>query len=90
VCVVVRVDGLRILLAGDTLYGGFSPDIGSDADAWRASLERLGRRRFDALTFGHGIDRLLGDPAGRIAEARLRFGSYYDPWFCPPRYRFSY
>ena len=90
VCVVAHVDGRRILLAGDTLYGGFSADVGSDADAWRASLERLAGVDLDALTFGHGISRLLADPAGRIAEARLRFGSYYDPWFRPPRYDFTY
>ncbi len=90
VCVAVTVDRRRILIAGDTLYGGFSPEIGSDAGAWRASLERLEAERFDFLTFGHGVGRLLADTAARIAEARLRFGSYYDPWFRPPRYRFIY
>jgi hydroxyacylglutathione hydrolase len=90
VCVVVQVDGRRVLLAGDTLYGGFSPDIGSDAVAWAESLERLARLNVDGLTFGHGVTRVLDDPAGRIAEARVRFGSYYDPWFRPPRYTFVY
>jgi hydroxyacylglutathione hydrolase len=90
VCVVVGVDGQRVLLAGDTLYGGFSPDIGSDVLSWRASLERLSKLELDSLSFGHGVTRLLDDPAGRIAEARLRFGSYFDPWFRPPRYQFAY
>ncbi len=90
VCVVVAVDGRRILLAGDTLFGGFSPEIGSDADAWRASLERLAGLDVDALSFGHCVTRLLDDPSGRIAEARLRFASYFDPWFKPPRHTFRY
>lgn len=70
--------------------GGCSADIGSDADGWRASLARLADLELDALSFGHGLSRLLSDPAGRIAEARIRFGSYYDPWFRPPRYDFTY
>jgi hydroxyacylglutathione hydrolase len=90
VCAVLTVDGRRILLAGDTLYGGFSAEIGSDAEAWRVSLERLSDLDLDALSFGHGVSRLLGDPAGRIAEACLRFGSYYDPWFRAPRHTFRY
>jgi glyoxylase-like metal-dependent hydrolase (beta-lactamase superfamily II) len=89
-CVVVEVDGRRVLLAGDTLYGGFAAEVGSDVDAWRASLERLAGLDVDALSFGHCISRLLEDPAGRIAEARLRFASYFDPWFKPPRHTFRY
>ncbi|MEW6471800.1 MAG: MBL fold metallo-hydrolase [Actinomycetota bacterium] len=92
VCVIVAVDGRRVLLAGDTLYGGFSVDIGSDAEAWRRSLERLADPdlALDALSFGHCVSRLLDDPAGRIAEARLRFGAYFDPWFKAPRHTFRY
>jgi glyoxylase-like metal-dependent hydrolase (beta-lactamase superfamily II) len=91
-CVVAAVDGRRVLLAGDTLFGGFSADIGSDADAWHQSLARLAEIALDldALSFGHGVRRLLEDPAGRIAEARLRFASYFDPWFKPPRHTFRY
>jgi glyoxylase-like metal-dependent hydrolase (beta-lactamase superfamily II) len=89
-CVVVTVDGRRVLLAADTLFGGFSPEIGSDAAAWRSSLDRLAGLDLDALSFGHGVSRLLDNPAGRIAEARLRFASYFDPWFKPPRHTFRY
>jgi glyoxylase-like metal-dependent hydrolase (beta-lactamase superfamily II) len=85
--VVVTVDGRRVLLAADTLFGGFSADIGSDAAAWRSSPAGLD---LHALSFGHGVSRLLDDPAGRIAEARLRFASYFDPWFMPPRHTFRY
>jgi hydroxyacylglutathione hydrolase len=92
VCVVAAVDGRRVLLAGDTLFGGFSADIGSDSAAWHASLTRLADAalHLDSLSFGHGVRRLLEDPAGRIAEARLRFASYFDPWFKPPRHTFRY
>jgi hydroxyacylglutathione hydrolase len=90
VSVVADVAGLSVLLAGDTLWGGFSADIGSDVAAWRASLRRLEALPVDALSFGHGDAVLLGDPAGRIAEARARFGSYFDPWFRPPRLTLRY
>jgi glyoxylase-like metal-dependent hydrolase (beta-lactamase superfamily II) len=87
---VAHVGDLRVLLAGDTLWGGFSAAIGSDEEAWRHSLERLAALELDALSFGHGISRLLDDPAGRIAEARQRFASYFDPWFKPPKQLFRY
>jgi len=90
VCVVARVGGRSVLLAGDTLWGGFSAAVGSDADAWLVSLERLEALPVDALTFGHGVDVLLDDPAGRIAEARARFGTYFDPWFRAPRLTLRY
>ncbi len=90
VSVVARVGGRSVLLAGDTLWGGFSAAVGSDAGAWVASLERLEGLRVDALSFGHGVDVLLDDPAGRIAEARARFGTYFDPWFRAPRLRLRY
>ena len=90
ISVVVEVDGQRILLAGDTLWGGFSAAIGSDEVAWASSLDRLAGLRLDALSFGHGITTLLGDPAGRLAEARQRFGSYFDPWFRPPKLELRY
>jgi glyoxylase-like metal-dependent hydrolase (beta-lactamase superfamily II) len=90
VSVVARVGGLSVLLAGDTLWGGFSAAIGSDAEAWVASLERLEALQVDALSFGHGVDVLVDDPAGRIAEARARFGTYFDPWFRAPRLRLRY
>ncbi len=90
VCVVVRVAGLRVLLAGDTLWGGFSAAVGSDEDAWRGSLARLADLRLDALSFGHGITGLLGDTQSRLAEARAQFATYYNPWFRPPKLSFGY
>lgn len=90
ICVVATVRGLRVLLAGDTLWGGFSAAVGSDEAAWRESLDRLCDLDVDVLSFGHGPARLLGDPAGRIAEARARFATYFDPWFRPPRLHLKY
>lgn len=90
VCVVAEVAGLSVLLAGDTLWGGFSSSIGSDAAAWEASLLRLEQLPLDALSFGHGIETLLEDTAGRISEARARFGIYFDPWFRAPRLKLRY
>ena len=90
VCVVVHLFGRRILLAGDTLWGGFSPSIGSDEVAWRASLDRLAGLELDALTFGHAPTRLLDEPQARIDEARARFATYFDPWFKPPKLRFRF
>lgn len=90
VCLVADVGGHRVLLAGDTLWGGFSDEIGSDAAAWRRSLQRLAELDIDALSFGHGISRLLDDPVGRLAEAQARFATYFDPWFKPPKTQFRY
>jgi glyoxylase-like metal-dependent hydrolase (beta-lactamase superfamily II) len=89
-CAVVDLGGRRVLLAGDTLWGGYSSDIGSDADDWRRSLQRLADLDLDALSFGHGVRRLLDDPHGRISEAQARFATYFDPWFKPPKTHFRY
>jgi len=90
VCVVVHLFGQRLLLAGDTLWGGFSPAIGSDELAWRDSLDRLAGLELDALTFGHAPARLLDQPRARIGEARTRFATYFDPWFKPPKLDFRF
>jgi glyoxylase-like metal-dependent hydrolase (beta-lactamase superfamily II) len=83
VCYVVALAGHRVLIAGDTLWGGFHPAIGSDADAWRRSLARLATLDYGLLTFGHGPTRLLGDARERVAEAGERFGHFFDPWHRP-------
>ena len=87
---VVHLGRRLVLLAGDTLWGGFSASVGSDEAAWRESLARLAELDLDALSFGHGPSQLLDDPGARIAEARARFASYYDPWFRPPRLQLRY
>lgn len=82
---VVTVSGRRVLLAGDTLWGGFAPGSDADLDAWAASLDRLQLLGVDAFSFGHGVRRLVDDDVpGRLLEARLRFGRYLDPWHAAP------
>jgi glyoxylase-like metal-dependent hydrolase (beta-lactamase superfamily II) len=90
VCFVVSVDSFRLLVAGDTLWGGFHPAIGSDISAWRRSLDRLLDLELDYLTFGHGVSRLLPDAHERLREARARLGTFYDPWGRPPYLRLEY
>lgn len=73
--------GDRLLIAGDTLHGGFSFKIGSDEDLWRESLARLTALHFDYLTFGHCNPVLFGDADERIASLAQSFANYYSPWF---------
>jgi glyoxylase-like metal-dependent hydrolase (beta-lactamase superfamily II) len=82
-CFLVDNGDQRVLIAGDTLWGGFHPEIGSDLDSWRSSLARLGALDVDALTFGHGRPRLLNHAHERLLEAGQRFGHFFDPWHKP-------
>ncbi len=73
--------GMRLLIAGDTLHGGYSPLIGSDEAAWRESLRRLTSLHFDCYTLGHTPPLLLCDADRRIASVVQSFANYYTPWF---------
>ncbi len=73
--------GMRLLIAGDTLHGGFSEKIGSDEAAWRRSLDKLCGMHFDWFTFGHCPPSLLADADERIRSLRRAFGNYSMPWF---------
>ncbi len=77
----VKTDGMRILLAGDTLWGGYSEKIDSSEKAWKRSLEKLASYDFDCLSFGHGGPLLYGMANDRIKEAARQFAVYYNPWF---------
>lgn len=90
VCFVVSVDSYRLLVAGDTLWGGFHPDMGSDMRAWRRSLDRLLELEVDSMTYGHGARELEADVHGRLLEARARLGTFYDPWWRPLYLSFRY
>ncbi len=73
--------GVRLLIAGDTLNGGFSPLIGSDEGRWRQSLQKLLAMHFDYMTWGHCSPQLQCDADRRIAELAMSFANYYNPWF---------
>lgn len=84
-CFLVTVSGRRVLLAGDTLWGGFAPGSDADLDAWAASLDRILALDVDAFSFGHGVRRLVDDDVPRrLREARERFGRFLDPWHAAP------
>jgi len=80
-CFIIETSNLKVLIAADTLYGGFSLKIGSDEDRWRASLDRLSGMQFDLMSFGHCSPGLIADVHNRIDCARRSFANYYVPWF---------
>jgi hydroxyacylglutathione hydrolase len=84
VCFLLETGGRRVVLAGDTLWGGFHPALGSDIVAWRRSLDRLLLERFDVMSFGHVVSHLVIDAHAKVAAARERLGVLFDPWFVPP------
>lgn len=90
VSLLTEHNDLRILIAGDTLWGGYHPRIGSDLDAWAASLDRLLTHKFDVLTVGHCPPTLIFDAKAKVREARSQLGVYFDPWFKPFNRRFVY
>lgn len=88
---IVETDGERILVAGDTLWGGFDHRIRSNAKAWIASLDKLAALEFDTLTWGHcPAPRLYLDAKTRVLEAKVQFQVYTNPWFKPFNREFRY
>ncbi|WP_274650803.1 MBL fold metallo-hydrolase [Paenibacillus humicola] len=79
-----------ILIAGDTMWGGFHPKVGSDLDDWGASLDKLLARDFDLMTFGHLHPTLVYDAKAKVEEARRQLGTYLNPWFKPFHETFRY
>lgn len=77
----VTAEGYRLLIAGDSVWGGFSEKIGSDEAAWRESLKKITARHWDFYTFGHVAPQLIADADERLKEARMAFANYYNPWF---------
>jgi glyoxylase-like metal-dependent hydrolase (beta-lactamase superfamily II) len=82
-CFLAEIDGMKLLIAGDTLWGGFHPRVCSDLDAWTRSLDRLLALDVDALTIGHSAPQLILDAQKNLREARQQFGVYFNPWFMP-------
>lgn len=87
---VLNCAGYIFLVAGDTLWGGFSQIIGSDEKLWKESLNKLTARHFDGYTFGHVGANVIADADARIAEAKRQFATYYNPWFKPMKEDFRY
>ena len=87
---LTEINGLKLLIGGDTLWGGFHPKLGSDLDAWASSLDRLLDLDFDVVTIGHCPPTLIFDAKIKVAEARQQFGIFFDPWFKPFHLKFVY
>lgn len=81
ICLWTQTSELALLIAGDTLYGGYHPAFGSNLDAWRQSLDRLLELEFDAMAIGHGTSGLIFDAKHKLRQARERFGVILDPWY---------
>lgn len=87
----IEIDGVKILIAGDTLWGGYHPKVHSSLEDWERSLAKLEDLHFDALTHGHLCPpNLLYNATERIHEARLQFNVYFNPWFRPFHTKFQY
>lgn len=87
----ILTDGKHnILIAGDTLWGGFHPKVRSDIEAWGLSLDKLLTYDFDFMTFGHLPPTLVYDAKKKVAEACRQLGVYFNPWFKPMCESFQY
>lgn len=82
-CFQLDLDGFSILITGDTVWGGFHERIGSDAKAWRRSLDKLIELHPNALAIGHSPPMLIPDATAKLHDARAQFGVYFNPWFKP-------
>ena len=83
VSILVTWKNFTVLIAGDTLWGGYHPKIGSDIDRWHDSLERLEQYAFDVLVWGHSGSVIFGDAQQRLKEAKESLGQYYVPFRTP-------
>jgi len=90
VCLWTEISGMKLLIAGDTFWGGYHPRIASDMEAWTASLDRLLELDFDVMTIGHCPPTLIYDAKTKALEARQQFGVYFNPWFKPFHTTFRY
>ncbi len=90
VCYWTRFYGMKLLIAGDTLWGGYHLRIGSDLDEWTRSLDKLLMLEFDVMTVGHYPPSLIFDAKRQVHEARQQIGVYYNPWFKPFHTVFRY
>ncbi len=80
VCLLTEIEGKKLLIAGDTIWGAHHPRIGSDLEVWRQSLDRILGLDFDVMTFGHWSS-LVVDAKPKVEKAVVGFATYFDPWF---------
>ncbi len=83
VSVLVSWGDFTLLVAGDTVWGGYHEAIGSDVAAWHRSMDRLLGYDIDALVWGHSGSVLYGDANARLREAAAGLGVYFVPWRLP-------
>jgi glyoxylase-like metal-dependent hydrolase (beta-lactamase superfamily II) len=81
VCFLVEVEGSTLLIAGDTLWGGYHPRLRSDISSWQRSIDRLLTCDFDVATIGHMPPQLIHDAKAKATRARASFGALFNPWF---------
>lgn len=81
VCFILEIDGFTLLVAGDTLHGGFSPLVSSNEADWKISLDKIVSNHYDAYVFGHCPPQLICDADARILSLQKSFANYYSPWF---------
>jgi glyoxylase-like metal-dependent hydrolase (beta-lactamase superfamily II) len=86
----VEINGFKLLIAGDTLWGGYHPRIRSNIDDWITSLDRLLELDFDVASIGHCPPTLIYDAKTKVREARQQLGVLFDPWFKPFNIKFMY
>jgi glyoxylase-like metal-dependent hydrolase (beta-lactamase superfamily II) len=80
VCFTMDIEGQRLLIAGDTVWGGYHPRIRSDLSVWRESLEHILTLDFDVMTFGHWSSLIL-NAKPKVEKAAAGFAELFDPWF---------
>ncbi|MDQ3327181.1 MAG: MBL fold metallo-hydrolase, partial [Chloroflexota bacterium] len=71
--------GLKLLIAADTIWGGYHPRIRSSLEDWEQSLDRLLELEFDVMTTGHCPPALIFDAKRHVYEARQQLGVYWNP-----------
>ncbi len=86
----MEIGGTKLLVAGDTLWGGYHPRIRSNLEDWGHSLDRLLQLDFDVMTAGHIPPTLVFDAKTKVEEARQQLGVYFNPWFKPFHMKFRY
>lgn len=81
VCFWMEIGGVKLLIAGDTIWGGYHPRLGGDLEEWSRSLDKVLELDFDVMTFGHYRPALIFNAKHRVLELRKRFGYLFSPWF---------